>query len=79
MKKRKNFRKKRPKEKLLGLQVRVYDNNVELALKKLKRKIKNANLMMDLKKKSYYRKPSEVKREKKNLAVLRSKYQQAKN
>ena len=79
MKKRKNFRKKRPKEKLLGLQVRVYDNNVELALKKLKRKIKNANLMMDLKKKSYYRKPSEVKREKKNLAVLRSKYQQSKN
>ena len=79
MKKRKNFRKKRPKEKLLGLQVRVYDNNVELALKKLKRKIKNANLMMDLKKKSYYRKPSEIKREKKNLAVLRSKYQQTKN
>ena len=31
MKKRKNFRKKRPKERLAGLQVRVYDNNVEKA------------------------------------------------
>ena len=79
MKKRKNFRKKRPKERLAGLQVRVYDNNVEKALKQLKRKIKNSNLMLDLKNKAYYRKPSEVKREKKNLAILRSKYQQAKN
>tara|TARA_Y100000592_G_C5388560_1_gene277054 strand:+ start:360 stop:599 length:240 start_codon:yes stop_codon:yes gene_type:complete len=79
MKKRKNFRKKRPKERLAGLQVKVYDNNVEKALKQLKRKIKNSNLMLDLKNKAYYRKPSEIKREKKNLAVLRSKYQQAKN
>ena len=35
--------------------------------------------MMDLKKKSYYRKPSEIKREKKNLAILRSQYQDKKS
>tara|TARA_B100000519_G_scaffold200471_1_gene213685 strand:+ start:370 stop:609 length:240 start_codon:yes stop_codon:yes gene_type:complete len=79
MRKRRNFRK-RPKEKQMeGLQVKVYNNNVDLALRKLKRKVKNANLMLDLKKKTYYRKPSEIKREKKNLAVLRQRYQTKKN
>jgi len=78
MKKRKNFRKK-PKDKSVGLQVTVYNNNVDLALRKLKKKVKNANLMLDLKKKSFYRKPSEIKREKKNLAILRNRYQESKN
>tara|TARA_Y100000593_G_scaffold89761_1_gene174644 strand:+ start:1910 stop:2146 length:237 start_codon:yes stop_codon:yes gene_type:complete len=78
MRKKRNFRKK-PKDKSVGLQVTVYNNNVDLALRKLKKKVKNANLMLDLKKKAYYRKPSEIKREKKNLAILRSRYQQEKN
>ena len=60
---KKRFHKKRkPREKQPeGLQVNVYNNNVDLALRKLKKKVKNANLMLDLKKKSYYRKPSEIK------------------
>ena len=76
MKYKKNFRKKKryPKEKLAGLQVKVYNNNVEGALKILKKKIKESNLFLDLKKKSYYEKPSKIKREKKNLAKLRNKY-----
>ena len=79
MKYKKRFKRK-PKEKQVeGLQVRVYNNNVDLALRKLKRKVKNANLMVDLKKKAYYRKPSEIKREKKNLAILRQRYQTKKN
>ena len=73
MKKRKNFRKK-PKDDSVGLQVKVFNNNVEGALKVLKRKVKNSNLFLDLRKKEYYRKPSELKREKKNLAILRNKY-----
>ena len=73
MKKRRNFRK-RPKDKAHGLSVTVFNNNVEGALKILKRKVKNSNLMLDLKKKTFYRKPSEIKREKKNLAKLRNKY-----
>ena len=75
MKKRKNFKKK-PKEEVNGLQVKVYNNNVEFALKKFKRMIKNSGLMLDLKKKTYYEKPSKKRREKKNLQRLRYKYQQ---
>ena len=61
-----------------GLKVEVYNNNVELALKKLKRKIKDSNLFLDLKKKTYFEKPSKLKREKKNLAILRQRYQSIK-
>tara|TARA_A100001201_G_scaffold93117_1_gene81098 strand:+ start:195 stop:446 length:252 start_codon:yes stop_codon:yes gene_type:complete len=73
MKKRKNFRK-RPKDDSKGLSVKVWNNNVEGALKILKRKIKDSNIMQELKEKQYYTKPSKKKREKKNLAILRNKY-----
>ena len=73
MKKRRNFRR-RPKDTAQGLSVTVYNNNVEGALKVLKKKVKNANLFLDLRKKEYYTKPSEIKRHKRNLAKLRNKY-----
>ena len=73
MRKRKNFRK-RPKDDSKGLSVKVWNNNVEGALKVFKRKVKDSNLMLDLKKKAYYEKPSKIRREKKNLAKLRNKY-----
>ena len=73
MKRRKNFRKK-PKDDSKGLSVTVFNNNVDGALRILKKKVKNANLFQDLKKKEYYEKPSRIKREKKNLAILRNKY-----
>ena len=57
-----------------GLAVKVYNNNVELALKKLKRKVKNSGMLVDLRKKEYYEKPSKIRREKKNLAILRNKW-----
>ena len=63
---------------MMGLSVPVYNNNVELALKKLKRKIKDSNLFLDLKKKTYFEKPSKLKREKKNLSILRQRYQSIK-
>ena len=74
MKKRKNFRRK-PKKQLQGLQIEVYNNEVEKAMKILKRKVKDSNLFIDLRKKEYYEKPSRVKREKRNLAKLRNQYQ----
>ena len=74
MKKRRNFRKKRPKDTAVGLSVTVYNNNVDGALKVLKKKVKNANLFLDLRKKEYYTKPSEIKRTKRNLAKLRNTY-----
>tara|TARA_Y100000592_G_scaffold91959_1_gene152957 strand:+ start:331 stop:579 length:249 start_codon:yes stop_codon:yes gene_type:complete len=73
MRKRRNFRKK-PKDNAQGLSVTVYNNNVDGALKVLKRKVKDSNLFLDLKKKQYYEKPSKIKREKRNLARLRNKY-----
>ena len=71
--KRRNFRKK-PKDTAVGLSVTVFNNNVDGALKVLKKKVKNANLFLDLRKKEYYTKPSEIKRHKRNLAKLRNKY-----
>ena len=73
MKKRRNFRKK-PKDNAVGLSVTVFNNNVEGALKVLKKKIKASNLFQDLREKEYYTKPSEIKRHKRNLAKLRNKY-----
>ena len=63
----------------MGLSVPVYNNNVELALKKLKRKVKNSGMLLELKKRAYFQKPSKVKREQKNLAILRQRYQSIKD
>ena len=73
MKKRKNFRRK-PKKELQGLQVEVYDGQVEKAMRILKRKVKDSNLFIDLRKKEHYEKPSRIRREKRNLAKLRNQY-----
>ena len=58
-----------------GLRVDVRNNNVEWALKKMKRMVKDSGMMLELKKRSYYKKPSEEKREKKNMQKLRYGYQ----
>ena len=62
-----------------GLSVPVYNNNVDIALRKLKKKIKDSDLMLELKRKTYYEKPSKIKREQKNLAILRQRYQSIKD
>ena len=68
-------RKQKPRN---GLRVEVKNNNVEFALKKLKRMVKDSNLMLELKKRTYYEKPSKKRRETKNLQKLRYKYQEKK-
>ena len=68
-------RKKREKR---GLRVDVKFNNVEWALKKLKRMVKDSGMMLELKERSYYKKPSAERREKKNLQALRHRYNQEK-
>jgi len=62
-----------------GLRVDVKNNNIEFALKKFKRMVRDSELMVELKNRSYYEKPSMVKREKKNLQRSRHKYEQKKN
>jgi len=61
-----------------GLRVDVKNNNIEFALKKFKRMVRDSELMVELKNRSFYEKPSMVKREKKNLQRSRHKYEQKK-
>ena len=66
--------KYKKKQEQRGLRVDVKNNNIEYALKKMKRMVKDNGLILELKKRTYYKKPSEEKREKNNLAKLRNKY-----
>ena len=66
--------RKRRKEKSRGLYVDVINNNIEGALKKFKRMVKDSNLMIELREKSFYEKPSEKRRREKNLAKSRQRY-----
>ena len=69
---------RKPREKR-GLRVEVRNNNVEFALKKFKRMVKDSGMMLEIKQRTYYKKPSEERREKRNLAKLRNKYNNQKN
>ena len=69
------YKKKREQK---GLRVDVRHNYVEWALKKLKRMVKDSGQILELKKRSYYKKPSAERREKKNLQALRYRYNQEK-
>jgi small subunit ribosomal protein S21 len=68
-------RKEKPNN---GLRVEVRNNNVDIALKKFKKMVKNSGMMLELKNKAYYEKPSKKRREKKNLQKLRYKYKNIK-
>ena len=66
--------RKRRKEKSRGLYVEVRKNNIEGALKKFKRKVKDSGLMVELRDRQYYEKPSEKRRREKNLSKSRQRY-----
>ena len=67
--------KHRKKREQKGLRIDVRNNNVEWALKKLKRMVKDSGQILELKKRSYYKKPSAEKRETRNMQKLRYTYQ----
>ena len=69
-------RKEKP---MNGLRVDVKNNNIEFALKKFKRIVKESELMVELRNRSFYEKPSMIKREKRNLQKARQKYKNIKN
>ena len=48
--------------------------SVEKAISVFKKKVKQSGLMLELRERSFYVKPSALKREKKNNAILRNKY-----
>ena len=61
-----------------GTRVEVRNNKIEFAIKKFKNKVKDANIMLELRERQHYKKKSDKKREKKNLAKLRQKYREEK-
>ena len=48
--------------------------SLEKAISVFKKKVKQSGLMLELRERSFYVKPSALKREKKNKAILRNKY-----
>ena len=48
--------------------------SVKKALKIFKKKVKESGMMLELRERSFYRKPSDIKREKKKKAILRNYY-----
>ena len=58
--------------------VQVRNNNVEKALRVLKKKIKKAGLLQEIKERQYYQKPSEKKRKAKAAGKARWLKKQAK-
>jgi small subunit ribosomal protein S21 len=71
--------KGRKKREQKGLRVDVRGNNVEGALKIFKRMVKDSELMLELKSRTYYEKPSAKKREKKSAQAARYRYQDKKD
>ena len=53
--------------------VKVRNNNVEKALGVLKKKVKESKLMLELREREFYKKPSDIRKEKKAKARLRNK------
>ena len=53
--------------------IKVYNNNVEKALSKLKKEVKETRLMLELREREYYTKPSDKRKEKRAKARLRIK------
>lgn len=48
--------------------------SIEKALSIFKRKVKQSGMMLELRERSFYRKKSDILREKKKKAILRNKY-----
>tara|TARA_B100001778_G_scaffold330905_1_gene334241 strand:+ start:478 stop:729 length:252 start_codon:yes stop_codon:yes gene_type:complete len=72
------IRKMHTKEDLDSYTIDVRNDNVEGALRLLKKRIQKDGLMFELKKREHYVKPSEKRRMKKAAAIIRQKKTQAK-
>ena len=61
------------------IEVTVKNNNIEKALSIFKRKVKDSKLMLELREREYYKKPSEVKRENAARGKIRTRIQSKNN
>ena len=62
----------------MAIKVVVKNNNYEKALSIFKRKVKDSNLMYDLREREFYKKPSDIKKEKKSKAKARNYWKKIK-
>jgi ribosomal protein S21 len=72
---KKSYRRKGKYNDPPGLVVTVENNNIEGAIRRFKRKIKDSCLMLELQSRSHYKKPSKLRREKRALGRLRAQKQ----
>jgi ribosomal protein S21 len=61
----------------MAIQIKVIDNKIEWALRKFKRKVKDAGILHELQQRQFYLKPSAIKRDRnakaRRRAQIRSK------
>ena len=62
----------------MSITIQVRNGNVEKAMRVLKKNLQKDGLMKELKLRQYYRKPSEIKREKKKQGIKNYKKKMAK-
>jgi len=62
----------------MSIKVVVKNNNIEKALSIFKRKVKDSNLMFELREREYYKKPSAIRKEIKNKAKARNHWKKIK-
>ena len=55
------------------LKVTVKDNKIEYALRKLKKKVKDSGIMIELREREFYTKPSVKKREQRKRAKINNR------
>jgi len=62
----------------MSITVNVRNGNLEQAMRVIKRKVQKEGLIKELRERQYYKKPSEIKQEKKKEAIKNWKKQQKK-
>ena len=62
----------------MAIKVVVKNNNYEKALSIFKRKVKDSNLIFELREREYYKKPSAIRKEIKNKAKARNHWKKVK-
>ena len=68
------FQKKRKKKKQSSiLYVDATNKSYERAISEFKRKVKNSNLLKELREREYYQKPSAARREKRKQRLIKIK------
>ena len=60
----------------MGITIEVRNNNIEKAIRVLKKKLTKDGQMKELQRRQYYQKPSAIKREKKKENIRRYKKEQ---